>query len=145
MYIFRVKKDSSIMKDIDHFGFNLEWVHPVSTLFSHEYLDKLYQKYYLNFKEFIVALNLDDDLEKKCLTAERKCITCKNNYPYTRDPFVHIYLENRDITCELCHDCISRVISCSRCKKVSDLIEPWQKIYCERDVILCSSCKFTPS
>lgn len=128
--------------EVLRYGFDLDWFLCKCTLRTEE-IDNFYNKYYLDYKKFVNSFvdhfGLSDTVRKNCLSEEKKCIFCKKNYPYNVDSFIYIQSKNKDITKDLCYDCIQGVMRCKKCK-VMLYQEPYTIVdYNKRDNF-CSEC-----
>jgi len=132
-----------VMKE--KYGFNLDWFlctynickYPKNFMNADDkdklFLQETYMNYYDNYKGFIDIVckkfNLDKK-KKKFLEVEKKCLKCKNKYPFTYDSFLYVFDNETktDITYELCFDCLVNIqkTKCNTCESVIN--EPYETI-----------------
>ena len=127
---------------INRYGFDLDWF-LCNCFLRTEEIDTFYEKYYLDYKKFINSFcdhfNISDSERENCLKAEKRCICCQKNYPYVMDSFVYIKSKNKDITEELCYDCIQNTLRCDKCN-VDMYQEPYTVINYDNRMKHCPEC-----
>jgi len=136
------KNEEEIEKDLKTINSNvLDFTMSISILNN-----KLSEKYYNNYKEFINKIFMNYKFMEKYkdvfLQKEIKCIICKNKYPYSMDSFIYInsYQNGYDITSKCCNDCIYEKYN-TKCYKCNcSFVDPYHKIYVNKKKVYCSSC-----
>lgn len=121
------------------YGFNLDWFLCNSSYRREEKLKYYYEKYYLDYKKFIESLDISEEEKESCLKAEKRCIRCKINYPYTADSFIYFYSGDKEITYKLCYDCIKNISTCVKCGKCINH-DPYTKIDIKNIKLICQKC-----
>lgn len=130
----------------ERYGFPLDWFLSSSRKNSHSFdmIDELYKLYYLDYSLFIKSFKkeglLTSEEEIICLKREKKCISCKSNYPYTWDIFLHIVSGDNDITSDLCYDCILKATNCKKCNSCL-YQEPYTTLEFTKSRKICENCK----
>jgi len=136
----------------DKYGFPIKWFvdKHFDTNFDKktcQFIDKKYREHYLDYTKFIneisTVLSISSSDISKYLEVEHSCRLCNKYYPYSFEKFTKFidYDSKKDLTEEICYNCVYSKYNCNKCKKKLNY-EPYGIVYIDNitKLGLCKEC-----